>query len=56
MGYIREPEGVNFIVNPKPISSLERTQISDVISHYKKTGKIKKILSNKKVKPESKDA
>lgn len=52
----QEPEGVNFTVNPKPISILERMQISDVIAHYKKTGEIKKILSDKKAKTVSKGA
>jgi hypothetical protein len=43
MGYIREPEGVDFVVDPRPLEDWEKAQISDVIAHYKKTGEIKKI-------------
>ena len=55
MGYIREPEGVDFVVNSEPISPLEISQISDVISHYKKTGEVKKILPSKRDQSESKN-
>lgn len=48
MGYIREPEGVNFIVDPKPISLVEKSQISEIISHYKATGEIKKLAHKAK--------
>jgi len=50
MGLIREPEGVDFIVDPRPLKDWEKKQISDIIAHYKKTGKIKKITSSKKAK------
>jgi hypothetical protein len=43
MGYIREPKGVDFVFDPRPIEDWEKAQISDVIAHYKKTGEIKKI-------------
>jgi hypothetical protein len=43
MGYIREPEGVDFVVDPRPLEDWEKSQISDIIAHYKKTGEIKKI-------------
>jgi hypothetical protein len=45
MGYIREPEGVDFVVDPRPLKDWEKSQISDIIAHYKRTGEIKKISS-----------
>jgi hypothetical protein len=48
MGLIREPEGVDFIVDPRPPKDEEKKQISDIIAHYKKTGEIKKIQTAKK--------
>ena len=43
MGLVREPEGVDFVVNSRPLKEWEKEQISEVIRHYKKTGEIKKI-------------
>lgn len=55
MGIIREPEGIDFIVDSRPLNATEEKQISDIISHYKKTGEIKKIpLKKRKVKDEEK--
>lgn len=50
MGFVREPEGVDFVVNPRPLKDYEKKQISDIIAHYKKTGEIKKISPSKKAK------
>jgi len=50
MGLIREPEGVNFVVDPRPLKDWEKKQISNIIAHYKKTGKVKKIAVSKKTK------
>ena len=50
MGLIREPEGVNFVVDPIPLKYQKKKQISDIIAHYKKTGKVKKIPVSKKTK------
>jgi len=50
MGLIREPEGVDFVVDPRPLKDWEKKQISDIIAHYKKTGEIKKISIPKKTK------
>lgn len=50
MGLIREPEGVDFVVDPRPLKDWEKQQISDIIAHYKKTGEIKKISTPKKAK------
>jgi hypothetical protein len=39
MGYIKEPAGINFIVDPTPLTAAERKKISEVIAYYKTTGK-----------------
>jgi len=47
MGHIKEPFGINFIVDPAPLSSDDRKKISEIIAHYKATGKkpkFKKVI------------
>ncbi len=39
MGYIKEPAGINFVVDPTPLTAEERKKISEVIAYYKATGK-----------------
>jgi len=43
MGHIKEPKGVDFIVDPTPLTEKEKKRISEIISFYKATG-IKKIF------------
>ena len=50
MGLVREPEGVDFVVDSRPLMDWEKRQLSEIIAHYKKTGKIKKISTPKKIK------
>lgn len=50
MGIIREPNGVDFIVDSRELKDFEKKQISDIISHYKKTGEIKKVSIKKRSK------
>jgi hypothetical protein len=40
MGYIKEPKGVDFVVEPVPLTPEDRQMISDAIALYKSTGKI----------------
>jgi len=40
MGYIKEPKGVDFVVEPDPLTPEDRQMISDAIALYKSTGKI----------------
>ncbi|MEZ2444475.1 hypothetical protein QFZ51_002542 [Chitinophaga sp. W3I9] len=47
MGYIKEPKGINFVVDPKPVTENDKKLISEVISHYKATGKKKRVVSGK---------
>jgi hypothetical protein len=49
MGYIKEPIGIDFIVDSAPITAIERQKISDIITYYKTTGK-KTFLLKKNVK------
>ena len=50
MGLIREPEGIDFVVVSRPLKDWEKRQISNIITHYKKTGEIVKISTPKKIK------
>ncbi len=48
MGLIREPKGVDFVVDSRPLKDWEKKQISEIIAHYKTTGEIKKITTPQK--------
>lgn len=50
MGHIKEPKGIDFTVDSKPLTKEDFAAISDVIAHYKLTGKKKRISSIKKEK------
>ncbi len=39
MGYIKEPAGIDFIVDPTPLTAADRKKISEIIAYYKATGK-----------------
>lgn len=39
MGYIKEPTGIDFIVDPTPLTMADRKKISEIIAYYKATGK-----------------
>ena len=40
MGYVKEPKGVDFVVEPVPLTIDDRQMISNAIALYKATGKI----------------
>jgi hypothetical protein len=53
MGYIKEPKGVDFVVEPHEVTEKDRKVISKAIAHYKATGKFRKVAkpkNSKKVK------
>jgi len=50
MGHIKEPKGVDLIVNPIPLSTEDREAISAIIAEFKHTGK---MPSKKWEKPEN---
>jgi hypothetical protein len=39
MGYIKEPTGIDFVVDPTPLTAADRKKISEIIAFYKATGK-----------------
>lgn len=57
MGHIKEPNGVDFFVDPTPLTKEDRQKISELIAYYKRTGKkmpITKTASRKRVSPKKK--
>jgi hypothetical protein len=48
MGYIKEPKGVDFVVEPIALTSEDRQMISKAIALYKATGKITRAPRTKK--------
>ena len=54
MGYIREPEGVNFIVENKGLSDAERVLINQIIEQGKAKGKRKKLPNTAAAMPKKK--
>jgi hypothetical protein len=45
MGYIKEPKGVDFVVEPIPLTPDDRKKISNALALYKATGKITRAPS-----------
>lgn len=39
MGHIKEPKGINLVVDPTPLSADDRRMISEIIANYKATGR-----------------
>ena len=48
MGHIKEPTGIDFTVDPRQLTTEELYEISEVIAHYKSTGKKKRVQPNDK--------
>lgn len=48
MGYIKEPEGIDLMLSPIPLTEDDKKLISEMIAEYKKTKKIPKSLRRKK--------
>jgi len=49
MGFIKEPKGVDFIIESEPLTDKERKEISKYIANYKTRNK-KKIVSKSRTK------
>ncbi|HVI46527.1 MAG TPA: hypothetical protein VM802_16745 [Chitinophaga sp.] len=47
MGYIKEPKGIDFVVDPKPLTENDRKMISETIAYYRATGRKKRIAVRK---------
>ena len=39
MGYIKEPDGINFVVDSSELTQASKKKISEVIAYYKATGR-----------------
>ena len=50
MGYIKEPAGVDFVVDPTPLTAADRKKISEIIAYYKATGRKMSAPGNRKKK------
>lgn len=50
MGYIKEPPGIDFEVDPTPLTNEDRKSISEIIAHYKETGRKMHLLKPTKQK------
>ena len=48
MGYIKEPKGVDFVVQPHVVTEEDKKVISEAIAHYKATGKFKRVTTARK--------
>jgi hypothetical protein len=48
MGYIREPKGVDFVVEPHVVTDEDRRIMTKIIADYKATGKITRAPRPKK--------
>ncbi len=49
MGFIKEPKGVDFVIESKPLTDKDRQEISEYIADYKaKHKKRRKTGANKK--------
>jgi len=58
MGYIKEPAGIDFTVDPTPLTKEDRKKISEVIAYYKATGQkmpLKKPATRKNLTTKSKN-
>jgi hypothetical protein len=44
MGHIKEPANINFVVDPTPLTREDRMRISEIIAHYKATGRKKAMV------------
>jgi len=50
MGYIKEPIGVDFFVDPKPLTAADKKRISEIIAYYKATGRKMPLQKTKRKK------
>jgi hypothetical protein len=50
MGYIKEPKGVDFVVEPHVLKNEDQEIMSKIIADYKATGKITRAPKSKKAR------
>lgn len=54
MGHIKEPKGVDFLINSDPLTDKAREEISEFIRNYKKNNEKKKTTFSKSIKKTTK--
>ena len=47
VGYIKEPKGIDFLVDPNPLTEEDRRMISETIAYYKATGRKRRTVMRK---------
>lgn len=47
MGHIKEPKGIDFVVDPTPLTTEDRKRIGEIIAYYKATGRKKTFIKDK---------
>ena len=50
MGHIKEPKGIDFVVDPIPLTAEDKKRISEIIAYYKATGRKKTTRKHTKEK------
>jgi hypothetical protein len=48
MGYIKEPKGMDFVIEPTPLTTADKKMIADATALYKATGKVTRAPMPKK--------
>ncbi len=48
MGHIKEPEGIDFVIESQPLTNAERKEISELIKTLKKNIRKKRVNRKKK--------
>ncbi|WP_188315820.1 hypothetical protein [Chitinophaga agrisoli] len=47
MGCIKEPKGVDFVVDPTPLTEQDKSMIHEAIAYYRQTGRKKRTVTKK---------
>lgn len=50
MGYVKEPKGVDLVVEPHIVTEEDRKVISEAIAYYKANGKFKRVSKTSKAR------
>jgi len=50
MGHIKEPEGIDFVIESRPLTNTERKEISELIKALKKKKTVRKKRANREEK------
>ena len=48
MGYIKEPKGIDLIVEPSVLTEMDKIRIGNIVANYKSTGKIPPSIKQEK--------